>query len=223
MLLDDGELVIGEPTGLVQDLFGDVELADVMEQPGPAQLRSIGIRELQLLTDQFGVRPDPFAVASGQAVVSGKRRDEHEKILGRLGLGVAQPLRLDLDDGAFEFLGGRCPQGEGETVGCLVGEDQREAQQQRQRKESACHSLGGCHDEGRQADECGEPGDGLHRPGGPRQQIGGQVGHRDRDDDWSKRDRHPQTTSEYRPPVPSHRSIGARLSHRRGRCHRCRW
>ena len=62
---------VGLP-GLVEDLGGDVQLADVVQEGAPAEQVLLALAQVQLVGEQFGVDPDAFGVAAGLLVVRGE-------------------------------------------------------------------------------------------------------------------------------------------------------
>ena len=91
-----------EPALLVQDGGRHVELADVVQQRGPVQLRGALFVEAELLSDQVGVGAYPFAVAAGHPVVPADRADECDDGLGGLLRGAELLLGRRVGDGTFE-------------------------------------------------------------------------------------------------------------------------
>ncbi len=61
--LDDRELAIGQPAGLVQDLARRVDLADVVHERGRLDLADLARGETQLARDPAGVGGDPATVS----------------------------------------------------------------------------------------------------------------------------------------------------------------
>ncbi len=78
--------------GLAKQASRHVELADVVDQGGPAQPVAVGFRQLHLLRDHVGEHAYPIGVPPGHPVVlrerSHQREDRHGR-LGRLGFGNA--------------------------------------------------------------------------------------------------------------------------------------
>ena len=71
------ELVFGELPGLVQDVVGHHELADVVHQRGEAQSLHSGRHEVHLFADVLRVHRHPLGMAGGVAVLGLERTDEH--------------------------------------------------------------------------------------------------------------------------------------------------
>ncbi len=97
---DDHPFGVVESAGLVQDARGNVELADVVKQRGPLQLRALVSVEAHFVGQKRGVGPRPFRVPNGPAVVPAQRGDHGQEIFGarlsvaRVGgvLHLAEPL-----------------------------------------------------------------------------------------------------------------------------------
>ena len=135
MALDDLELLVCELALLVQDLRGNLDLADVVQQRGPAQTLQRVLAQVHLLTDHLGVRPDPLRVPTGESVVGVECGHEHQQALGCLGRGLSLHTVPGLLDGSFESLGGARQQRDPVARRGLVREHQRQPEQRRQRQQ----------------------------------------------------------------------------------------
>lgn len=93
MTTDDLPLLVGRASVLVQDLLGDFELADVVDQRGPSELGRVLGLELHLLGDEVGVGADPFGVTPGHSIVSAQGSQLHEQLLGGFLRGAEQIVR----------------------------------------------------------------------------------------------------------------------------------
>ena len=93
-------LVIGAFV-LVEDLVRDLELADVVEQPGPVQPIHLARVEADFVTDHLGVGAYPFRVPARDPVVRIQRGHQFQDSRCGLGWGLAHlPGARILDDGA---------------------------------------------------------------------------------------------------------------------------
>ena len=63
---------------LVEDPRRHVDLAEVVQQGGPAQAVAGVLRQMQLLREDVGEDPDPFGVTAGAPVVRAQRRQQSE-------------------------------------------------------------------------------------------------------------------------------------------------
>ena len=90
--LQYGPFILAGAAVLVQDLGGNVELADVMEQRCPVELLVLGLRQAKFLTNQRRVRTDAFAVASRQTVMACEQGHQVEQVLVAVDVG-SDPAR----------------------------------------------------------------------------------------------------------------------------------
>ena len=90
MRFDLGPFGGGEPASFIEDLGGDPELADVVEQGGPMEAVGVVGAQVQFASDQARVPPDPLGMAAGDPVVAAQRGHQPEDMLGRLGRGVVR-------------------------------------------------------------------------------------------------------------------------------------
>ena len=84
---------VGLP-GLLSRVVGHPQLADVVQDRGPAQQVAVASRDPHLLGEQVGEHPDPLGVAAGRPVVRAERGDQREDLAGDgagVGAGVARP------------------------------------------------------------------------------------------------------------------------------------
>jgi hypothetical protein len=100
--LQDLPFALGGLARLVQDLGRNDELPDVVEEGTPADLVGLGRGEVELLDDEVGQGPGPFAVAPCPAIVGVEGRGQGDDLLGQDGdvfglAGLADPL-LELAD-----------------------------------------------------------------------------------------------------------------------------
>ena len=81
----------GELRRLREDLGRDHQLADVVEQRGPAQAGLIGGGQLHLVGDEVGEHPNTLRVTAGLPVVNAQRCDELEHHLHVRHLATGDP------------------------------------------------------------------------------------------------------------------------------------
>ena len=81
VILYHSPLVIVELPVLVEDVRVDGELADIMKQCGPAKAVPISGRQVELVGDEFGEGPHPFAMTTGQTIMGVERRRQGQDLL----------------------------------------------------------------------------------------------------------------------------------------------
>ncbi len=91
---DDLELLLGEPAGLVEDLARGVELADVVQRGGGADLGDLRVGEPHPARDPLGMPRHPLRVAVGVAVARLERGAQLGQCLDVQALGVFADERL---------------------------------------------------------------------------------------------------------------------------------
>ena len=69
MSLENLPLFVGGATVLVQNLMGNVELANIVKKRAPAKLVELITADSKLFTEKLGVGPYSFGVAAGQSVM----------------------------------------------------------------------------------------------------------------------------------------------------------
>ena len=79
MALDDRELLVGELAGLVDDLVGDADLADVVQQRGELEVAPVARVEPEGVADGQGERDDAVAVLAAGVGVVGLEQVAHEQ------------------------------------------------------------------------------------------------------------------------------------------------
>ena len=93
MALDLGVLLVGERAGLAEDVAGDGELADVVQQAADREVAQRRGREAERLADLHGQQRDAARVALGRAVVGAEADHQRAhpraevRLLGRDDLG----------------------------------------------------------------------------------------------------------------------------------------
>ena len=103
MTLQDLPFAVGGLSRLVQDLGGDDELPDVVEEGTPADFVGFGRRQVEFLDDEIGQGPGALAVTPCPAVVGVESGGQGDDLFGQdgdvVGLArLADPL-LELADG----------------------------------------------------------------------------------------------------------------------------
>ena len=121
---------------LVEDLGRYVELADVVQQRGPVQARRALRVETELLADEVGVGPHPFAVPACQAVVAADRPEERDDGFGGLLRRGERLLRVRVRDRTFEGATRAGLQRDREAGGRVIGEHERHAEDRRERQQA---------------------------------------------------------------------------------------
>jgi hypothetical protein len=149
MAAEDFPLGGGRLARLVQDLDGDDQLPDVMEEGAPADLVGLERREVEFLDDEIGQGAGPFAVTSGAAVVGVQSRGQSDDFLGQDD-GVVGGAGLV--DEAFELADIRAAQRNRKTRRSAIGEDQVQAEKNGQGEKAPAGAV-----EGDESDE-GEGG-----------------------------------------------------------------
>ena len=140
VLADRVPLVVVEGAVLVQDLPGDLELADVVEECGPAKPVPITLREPQLLCDHVHVGANTLGVSASLAVVAAERRREREDEFRCL-RGGSIASGLDRGDAAFQLRHRTRSAGDPESGGGLVGEEHAHLEERRERKEAPGEAI----------------------------------------------------------------------------------
>jgi len=87
MPLDDLPFGVGRATGLVQYLWRDGELANVVEQCRPSQSVPVAFRQAHLFGDHVGIGADPFRVTAGQTIVVSHNLGHIQQQLREVGVG----------------------------------------------------------------------------------------------------------------------------------------
>ncbi len=124
--LDDLEFFRGELVRLVQDLERNIQLADVVQQCRPPQMVELVGLDLHLLADHHGVGPDPFGVASREAIVTRQPSRQFEQGFSCLERRIAQPLRFERCELLLQLPSGHAAQGQPEPGRRLIWEDERQ-------------------------------------------------------------------------------------------------
>ena len=163
MATEDLQLVRIRSTGLVEDLGWYRELPDVVQRRGPPQSVLGVVVEIDLVRHELGQRANTLAVTPGASVIrvqcECKREDRVSVMLCRDRLGMLLCL-----EPRVKSCGGRSAQRHSKARRRLIGKDQRESCQHRQRHEPSRGTFDD--DPGRQA---GDPDD--DRPYDPGRKV----------------------------------------------------
>ena len=208
--------------GLVEDLRGHSQLADVVEQRRPAEAVGVVLAQPHVGGDQVRERPHSFAVTSCAAIVSVERGGEREHSLSGLrrrdidrrsrGVDVVRPP-LELTDRAGA-------ERDRETRRCLVGEAERELEQARERQEAAAKAFG--EEDHGEGDEPGQhPADRTELLGSDPVCDGPRGCDRQDDGDERGGDAHRERDAVSRLPTVCRPPIGIDLVRHRCSCRRC--
>src|ERR1039458_766399 len=140
MTTEDFPLRRGRLSRLVQDLDGDDQLPDVMEEGAPADLVGLDRREVEFLDDEIGQGSGPFAVASRPTVVGVQGRGQSDDFLGQDDGVVGGPGFVDE---AFELADVRAAQRNRKTRRSAIGEDEVEAEKNGQGEKAPAGAVEG--------------------------------------------------------------------------------
>jgi len=116
------------------------ELADVVEEGGPAQPVPIGLGEPHFVGDHVGKCPDPFRVPTGLSIVTTERGGKRQDLLCHGGRHFLVRTR-SCGRAAFELSGRTRPPRDFQALGGLVGEKHAHLQQGGQREKAPTETL----------------------------------------------------------------------------------
>ena len=141
-----------------------MQLADVVQEGGPAELGGGLRREAELLADERRVRLDPLGVAPGELVVLADRRDEAEDASRVVVLGQALSSSSPRAVLRLQHVGRVVTHGDRQPRRSTVGEVHREAEQRRHRDQCATQPRRDDEDErrARHLDDQPQPGVDAH-------------------------------------------------------------
>src|ERR1022692_2567903 len=135
-------LMVVELAVLVEDVRVYGDLADVVEQGGPAKAVSVCGRKVEFVGNEVGVGTHTFPVTARQTVVRIESRREGQDLLGRhYGL-IDVPLCSRFVYAAREVPRRAGSSREGEALRCLIGKDHRHLQEHRQRQGTPGETVG---------------------------------------------------------------------------------
>ena len=217
---DGVPLVVVERAALVQDLGRDGELAEVVDQRGPADPAAVLLRQAHLVGQGVDEGTDALGVAAGALVVQPQQADEDDERLGgahRLG---GEPVRAEPGQLAVEVAnaGGADAADPG---GRAVGEHERELEQDREREHPTGQPVADeQHDAGQDEDQQ-PPADPLERGVAERQSPADQHAGGDGERERHQHDADPDGGGEHRvrrpPVIPAlrqHRPLRSHVSSR---------
>ena len=214
--LDDVPFTRVELARLVEDGRRDGELPDVVEERAPPQAVGVLGREPQLLGDELGERPNTLRVPASASVVRVERSGEHHDLF--------RTERVAADGADLLDPLGECtpaPRAERDTEPgrSFVGEDQRQAQQDRERQQATRDTIHAEERDHRRDEDRAEPEDrldGSRRRGQERSKC--DAGRRGRGN-GDRHGEHPDDATEHparRPAVGVRRAGFGRVGTRRG-------
>ena len=183
-------LVVRRPTRLVEDLGGDIQLPDVVQECSPVEAVELVGGEADLAPEARGVPAHALRMTACDAVVDVERSDELKEDLGCF-------LRVECVAAPQAFpqaLDGAGGEREAEARRRLIGEHKGEAEQAADRKKATRQCIERGHDDARENADAEPPAE-EHPEGACRDT--GEGGHR-LDDGDRREDRQP----EHREPQP---------------------
>lgn len=167
---DHAPLLLVQRSRLVQDRRGDLQLADVVEERGPAQPIACGLVVAELRGEQVGVHAHALGVPTRRTVVVLQRGHEDQDP----GDGLHRVARLGIDARLLQPLeqplGARTARRDPQPRRRLAGEGQRHAQKPRERQESGGQPFDQRRTSETPQDQRHPPRDRAQRAGRRRQQ-----------------------------------------------------
>jgi hypothetical protein len=142
---------------LVQEVGVHCELCDVVQQGGPAQAVPVGIRQTELVGDQFGERSYAFCVAAGLAIVRAQAGGKFDDPFGRDNGIAGDFLGARGIDTPPEIPGARSAPGNRGAFGGYPGKQQADPEQDRQRQSPARDMRADDEDDNRKTEDSDPP------------------------------------------------------------------
>ena len=127
-----GPLLVGGLARLVEDRRRHAQLADVVQDRGPAQQVAVTCGDVHRLGDEVGEHPHPFGVTAGRPVVRAQGGDQPEDLPRGdrwVGARFPDPGELLLDRAVANGVAR-----DREARGCAVGEEHAQLEQRDQRQ-----------------------------------------------------------------------------------------